>query len=68
MDNSWSIEIVFALFCGFAWGALVVTAITKFFANVSGGPPWSITGVFISLSIIGFMITACVFFVGVETG
>ena len=68
MDNYKSTEIGFAMVCSFAWGALVAMAFAKFFANVSGYPPWSIIGVFVAVSIIGFMITVCAFIVDVETG
>jgi len=68
MDNNKSIEIGFAFFCGLVWGALAVTAFAMFFANDSGYPPWSIPGVFIAVSIIGFVLTVCAFIVDVETG
>ena len=68
MDINKSTEIEFAMVCSFAWGTLVATAFAKFFANVSGYPSWSITGVFIAVSIIGFVITVCAFIVDVETG
>ena len=68
MDNNKSTEIGFAIVCGLVWGVLAVTAFAMFFANDSGYPPWSIPGVFIAVSIIGFVLTVCAFIVDVETG
>ena len=68
MDNNKSIEIGLAIVCGFVWGALAVTVVAKFLANVSEYPPWSITWVFMVVSIIGFLLTVCALIVDVETG
>ena len=68
MDDNKSTEIGFAIVSGLFWGALAVTAFGMFFANVSGYTPWSITGVFIAVSIICFVLTVCAFIVDVETG
>ncbi|MFC2054590.1 hypothetical protein ACFLV7_09910 [Chloroflexota bacterium] len=67
MDNNKSIEIGFAFVCGLVWGALAATAFAMFLANSSGYPPWSIAGVFMAVSILGFVLTVCAFLVDVET-
>jgi len=68
MENNKSIEIGFAIFCGLVWGALAGMAFAMFSANVSGYPPWSITGVIMAVSLIGFVLTIYAFIIVDETG
>jgi len=61
MDTTKGIVIWYAIVSGLAWGALAVTACTLFFVNDSGYPTWNLTEVFITVSIMSFVLTICAF-------